>query len=116
MCTPGDAAANGKGIGSIGDGHSENREVQVARFRVLFAFFAFFCADTCMVDKQGVEGVAPKQPPEQPTEGAMEEAPKQAAEEVPKEEQTQPLRQHERRHQNSQQRQHQRTHQSNEQR
>ena len=38
MCTPADAAANGKRIGSIGDGHLENREVQGGPFGGLLAF------------------------------------------------------------------------------
>ena len=40
MCTPGGAAATAKGIGTIGDGHSENYERQVGR---LWGFIAFFC-------------------------------------------------------------------------
>ena len=40
MYTPGGAVATSKGIGTIGDGHSENCEGQVRRFG---GFIAFFC-------------------------------------------------------------------------
>ena len=40
MCTQGGAAATAKGIGTIGNRHSENCEGQVRRFG---GFMAFFC-------------------------------------------------------------------------
>ena len=40
MCTPWDAAATAKGIGTIGDRHSEKCEGQVRRF---WGFIAFSC-------------------------------------------------------------------------
>ena len=40
MCTPGGAAATARGIGSIGDGHSQHREGQVDPLVVI----AFFCS------------------------------------------------------------------------
>ena len=43
--TPGGAAATAKGIGAIGDGHSENREGQVQRFGGFLAFFCLPCID-----------------------------------------------------------------------
>ena len=39
MCTLGGAGATAKGIGTIGDGHSENGEVQVECFGVFIAPF-----------------------------------------------------------------------------
>ena len=36
MCTPGDAAANGQVIGSIGDGHWEKWKTPVGPFGVLW--------------------------------------------------------------------------------
>ena len=90
MCTPGDAAANGREIGSIGAGHLDNREVQVAPFRVLLAFFAFLFAHTYIADNRGVEGMAPKLQLESPAEGAREEAPKEPAEAAPKDTAKQP--------------------------
>ena len=52
MYTPGGAATTAKGIGTIGDGHSENCEGQTRRL----GLFACFCVNTCIADKQGVEG------------------------------------------------------------
>ena len=43
MCTPGGAAATAKGIGTIGDGHSEISEEQVGHFGGFIAFFALQC-------------------------------------------------------------------------
>ena len=43
MCTPRGAAAAAKGIGTIGDGHSENCEGQVGRFGGFIAFFCLQC-------------------------------------------------------------------------
>ena len=43
MCTLGGTAATARGIGSIGDGHSEYSEGQVRRFGGSLLFFAFFC-------------------------------------------------------------------------
>ena len=43
MCTPGGAAATAKGIGTIGDRHSENFEGQGRRFGVFMAFFSLQC-------------------------------------------------------------------------
>ena len=40
MCTLGDATAHAKGVGSIGDGHSENQEAQVGPLGGLLAIFA----------------------------------------------------------------------------
>ena len=40
MCIPRGAAATAKGLGTIGDGHSEIDDGQVGRFGVFFAFFA----------------------------------------------------------------------------
>ena len=39
MCTPRGAAATAKGIGTIGDAHSENCQGQVQRFGGFFCFF-----------------------------------------------------------------------------
>ena len=47
MCTLGDTAALGEGVGSIRAMHLENRAVQVAPFRGLLSF-AFLFADTYM--------------------------------------------------------------------
>ena len=47
MCTPGGAAATTRGIGSIGDGHSEHCEGQVQHFRGSLPFFALICLQ-CM--------------------------------------------------------------------
>ena len=44
MCTRGGAATNAKGVGSIGDRHSENRVAQVGPFGGLLAFFCPYCA------------------------------------------------------------------------
>ena len=68
MCTSGDGAANGEGIGCIKARHLESREVHVAPSRVLFAFFAFLFAYTCIGDNCGVVGMAPNMLPEQPAE------------------------------------------------
>ena len=43
MCAPGGAAATAKGIGTIGDEHSENCEGQVECFGVFIAFFCLQC-------------------------------------------------------------------------
>ena len=43
MCTSLDAAATAKGIGTIGDGHSENCEGQLQRFAGFIAFFSLQC-------------------------------------------------------------------------
>ena len=45
MCMQGDAATNAKGVGSIGDGWSENREAQVGSFWGLLACFCPCCAE-----------------------------------------------------------------------
>ena len=75
MCPPGGAATTAKGIGTIGDRHSENCEGQVPRL----GLFACFCAGTCVADLPGVEGIAPKlQPEEAPKKPREAEA--QAAE------------------------------------
>ena len=38
MCTPGGTTATEKGIGTVGDGHSENCEGEVRRFGVSLPF------------------------------------------------------------------------------
>ena len=43
MCTPGDSRASAKGIGTIGDGHLENREGQVRHFGGFIASFCLQC-------------------------------------------------------------------------
>ena len=44
LCVPqGGATASAKGIGNIGDGHSENYEGQVRRFGGFMAFFCLQC-------------------------------------------------------------------------
>ena len=57
MCPPGGAAATARGIGSIGDGHSQNCEGQSRRFEgsllaVRDKFGALACVDTCVADKR----------------------------------------------------------------
>ena len=78
MCTPG-GASTAKGIGTIGDGHSEICEGQVRHLGV----FASFCVQTHVL-LTSVEGMAPKlQPKPREDEAQAAEAPKEAAEATP---------------------------------
>ena len=43
MCTLGNAAALGEGMGSIGAKHLQNQVIQLAPFVGLLSFFAFWC-------------------------------------------------------------------------
>ena len=90
MCTPRGTAATAKEIGTMGNEPSENREGQVGHL----GLFDCFCADTCIADKRGVDGMAPKLQPEeapkkpreaeaQAAEVAQQEVAKQATEAAP---------------------------------
>ena len=73
-----------KELGPLGTGTQRTVRDQLDAWGGFNGFFACLCADACIADKQGVEGMAPKLQPEeapkQPTEQAAREAEAQAAE------------------------------------